>query len=320
MRNVGTDPNPRAKGCVNDRLDTINYGLQPVKPSLFVCYNLLSMIPSPRLLLTIDYESWYAPSRRYDFLSAEERRGLDDGFAHNALDPLLERLKNVKTSVYLVGELVEWYPELPQKIFDAGHEVGFHCQVHRPLTTVKDIELDLQSSAEWRRQYHVRGFRAPMINTIEEVYPILARNNFIYSSSLYAPTGTILRKGAIWEVPVSTFPLLGRPAKIQAPRRMNLPLVLGGEFPYGSSMMSGLFTKLVFNIIERELKTGASPVIFLHPYEIIPPERWPARFTRDLLSNPLLYPFTFSKSNFLNDLLQSFPMSTLADFVKESTQ
>ncbi len=278
------------------------------------------MIPSPRLLLTIDYESWYAPSRRYDHLSPKERLLLDDGFASNALDPILEKLKDVKTSIYLVGELVDWYPELPRKIFEAGHEVGFHCQVHRPLTTAADIEHDLQMSSEWRSEYHVRGFRAPMINTIEDVYPILERNNFTYSSSLYAPTGTILRKGNIWELPVSTFPLLGHPTSFQAPRRMNLPLVLGGEFPYGSSLMSGLFAKIVFKIIEKEMKAGSSPVIFLHPYEIVSPERWPARFARDLLANPMLYPFTLNKSKFLHDLLRSFPTSTLADFIKESAQ
>ena len=278
------------------------------------------MTPSPRLLLTIDYESWYAPSRRYDFLTPSERRGLDDGFAHHALEPLLERLKDVKTSVYLVGELVEWYPDLPQKISDAGHEVGFHCQVHRPLTTVVDIEHDLERSTEWRSKYNVVGFRAPMINTIEDAYPILERNGFTYSSSLYAPAGTIIKKGNICELPVSTLPLLGHPKSIQAPRRMNFPLVLGGEFPYGSSMMSGLFAPIVFKIIEKQLKAGLSPVIFLHPYEIIPPKRWPARFGRDLLSNPLLYPFTLSKSNFLNDLLRSFPISTIEDFIEESVQ
>jgi peptidoglycan/xylan/chitin deacetylase (PgdA/CDA1 family) len=278
------------------------------------------MTPSPRLLLTIDYESWFALSRRYDFLSPDERRNLDGGFAHNALEPLLEKIKDVRTSIYLVGELVDWYPDLPQKISAAGHEVGFHCQVHRPLTTVADIEYDLQQSLEWRTKYNVRGFRAPMINTIEAVYPILKSNKFTYSSSLYAPTGTILQKGNIWELPVSTLPLLGQPANIRVPRRMDLPLVLGGEFPYGSSMMSGLFPKIVFKIIEREMKAGKSPVIFLHPYEIIPPERWPARLARDLMANPLLYPFTIDKSNFLNDLLRSFPISTLNDFIKESFQ
>jgi hypothetical protein len=276
------------------------------------------MTPSPRLLLTIDYESWFAPSRRYDFLSSSDRRILDDGFTHNALDALLERFKDVNASFYLVGELVEWYPDLPQKISDAGHEVGFHCQVHRPLNTVADIEHDLERSTEWRNKYNVAGFRAPMINTIEDVYPILERNGFSHSSSLYAPAGTLIKKGNIWELPVSTLPLFGHPKIIQAPRRMNLPLLLGGEFPYGSSMMSGLFGPVVFKIIERQLKAGLSPVIFLHPYEIIPPENWPARFGRDLLANPLLYPFTLSKSDFLNDILRSFPISTIEDFLKES--
>ncbi|MBI5962041.1 MAG: hypothetical protein HY863_01075 [Chloroflexi bacterium] len=278
------------------------------------------MTPSPRLLLTIDYESWFALSRKYDNLSSTERFELDDSYSRNALDPILEKLKDAKTSIYLVGEMVGWYPELPQKILDAGHEVGFHCQVHRPLTSISEIEHDLHMSSAWRKKYKVRGFRAPMINTVEGVYPILERNEIAYSSSLYAPTGTLLRKGNIWELPVSTFPLLGHPKNIRAPRRMNMPLVLGGEFPYGSSMMSGLFPRIVFKIIEREMKAGLSPVIFLHPYEIVPPERWPARFARDLAANPLLYPFTLSKLSFLKELLGSFPTSTLADFINESTQ
>lgn len=278
------------------------------------------MSPSPRLLLTIDYESWFAPSRRYDHLSSADRCKLDDGFTHNVIDPLLERLKDVNTSIYLVGELVEWYPDLPQKLSEAGHEVGFHCQVHRPLTTVGDIKHDLERSAHWRSKYNVVGFRAPMVNTIEDVYPILENNGFFYSSSLYAPAGTLIKKGNMWELPVSTLALLRHPTNIHAPRRMDLPLVFGGEFPYGSSMMSGLFAPLVFQIIEKQLKAGLSPVIFLHPYEIIPPQRWPTRFRRDLLSNPLLYPFTLSKSNFLNDLLRSFPISTISDFVKASIE
>lgn len=278
------------------------------------------MIASPRLLLTIDYESWYAPSRRYDFLSPNERYKLDDGFSFKALEPLLDLLKDVKTSIYLVGELTEWYPDLPQKISEAGHEVGFHCQVHRPLITMEDIELDLKTSCEWREEYNVRGFRAPMINTIEDAYPILERNEFTYSSSVYAPTGTLIKKGNIWELPVSTHPLMGHPKNIKAPRRMDLPLVLGGEFPYGSSMMSGLFPSTIFKIIEKQLKAGLSPVIFLHPYEIIQPERWPARFRRDLLSNPLLYPFTLNKSSFLKNLLRSFPVSRVDDFITESLQ
>jgi hypothetical protein len=277
------------------------------------------MTPSPRLLLTIDYESWYALSRRYDHLSSEKRHALDENFACDAIDPILEKLRDVKTSFYMVGELVEWYPELAQKIFDAGHEVGFHCQVHRPLTTVEDIQHDLQRSAVWRKKFNVRGYRAPMIRTIEDLYPLLKEHDFVYSSSLYAPTGTRIEKEGIWEFPVSTYPFLGHPDSLLASRHMTPALLLGGEFPYASSMMSGLFPRRVFKIIEGELKKGLSPIIFLHPYEIVRPQHWPHRLARDLAAHPFLYPFTLSKSSFMDDLIKSFPISTVLDFVNEST-
>ena len=275
------------------------------------------MPTSPRLLLTIDYESWFAPSRRYDFLSSGQRYQLDDNFSCKAIDPILEIFDDSKVSFYLVGELIDWYPDLPKKIFGAGHEVGFHCQVHRPLTSEVEIEKDLNASVEWRKKYSVCGYRAPMINTIEGIYPLLEKHNFTYSSSIYAPSGNVLQKGSIREIPVSTLSLIKKPEKLSAPRNMNLSLVLRGEFPYGSSMMSGLFTKTVFNIIEKELKAGLSPVLFLHPYEIISPEKFNQRFAVDMFRNPLLYPFTLNKSSFLKNLLKNFPTSTMKDYLNE---
>lgn len=275
------------------------------------------MTPSPRLLLTIDYESWFAPSRRYDFLPPKKRFELDDNFSNQVIDPILEIFADKKVSFYLVGELIDWYPDLPQKILNAGHEVGFHCQIHRRLIDETEIEKDFKASAEWRKKYNVQGYRAPMINTVEGVYPLLEKYNFTYSSSIYAPSGNVVQKGIIQEIPVSTLPLFAKPKSFRAPRNMNLSLVLGGEFPYGSSMMSGMFRKTVFNIIEKELKTGLSPVIFLHPYEIISPSNWPQRFMVDILHNPLLYPFSLNKSKFLKDLLKNFPISTMRDYLNE---
>ena len=244
----------------------------------------------------------------------------DNNFSNQVIDPILEIFCDKKVSFYLVGELINWYPDLPKKIFDAGHEVGFHCQTHRPLTREIEIEKDLNASIEWRKKYEVSGYRAPMINTIESVYPLLEKHNFTYSSSIYAPSGTFLQKGKVHEIPVSTLPLFAKPKNFSAPRNMNVSLVLSGEFPYGSSMMSGLFTKTVFNIIEKELKAGLSPVIFLHPYEIISPEKFSQRFAVDMLRNPLLYPFTLNKSAFFKDLLKNFSTSTMQDYLKESIQ
>ena len=48
--------------------------------------------------------------------------------------PLTPSLNNWATQKqhYLVGEIAEWYPEVPQKIVAAGHELGLHCHIHHP--------------------------------------------------------------------------------------------------------------------------------------------------------------------------------------------
>lgn len=276
--------------------------------------------PTPRVLLSIDYEPWFALVRRFDGLSEPiERRDLDGGFTAWAIDPILEKLGDAKVSFYLVGEIADWYPEVPQKIVEAGHELGFHCQIHRPLVTVDDIAKDLKNSIGWRKQYDVRGYRAPMVRTIEDVYPLLEDANFSYSSSIYGRSGQILQKGNIWELPVSTYRLFGRPDQdLQAPRHLTMKLLLGGELPYGSSFTIGLLSSYVLRILEKELSRGHSPIIILHPYEIVRSKNWPGRMGIDLVVHPLLLPFTFDKSGFLKKLLDAFPVSTLANYLEES--
>lgn len=275
-------------------------------------------MPSPRVLLTIDYESWFALSRRYDHRPAEERRLLDGGYAQQALPGILEQLGQVQATFYLVGELLDWFPTLAEEIAGRGHEIGFHCQVHRPLTRADDILKDLQASAGWRKKYNVTGYRPPMINSFEENYALLEKHGFQYSSSIYAPAGTLIQKGSIYEIPASTRPFFGKPENISAPRNMTPRLLLGGEFPYGSSLMIGLFPHLVLNCIEQDLRAGHSPVIFLHPYELVPPAHWRRYLSPDLLANPLLAPFTFNKSSFLKNLLRHFPVSRMDAYLAET--
>ena len=276
--------------------------------------------PAPRVLLSIDYEPWFALTRRFDSLADPRQRcALDGGYAARAIGPILQMLAAAKASFYLVGEIADWHPEVPQKIVAAGHELGFHCQVHRPLVDVAELAEDLRLSEAWRRQYNVHGYRAPMVGIREAAYPLLEQAGFRYSSSIYAPAGTLIRKGGLWELPVSTLQLgRTRAAAITGPRDFSTGLLLGGEVPYGSSFMIGLMSDTVLRILERELKAGLSPVLILHPYELVPPDGWPGRLARDLLAHPLLLPFTINKSNFLARLVQRFPVSPLLAYLDEA--
>ena len=272
---------------------------------------------TPRVLLSIDYEPWFALFRHYDTLTDPlQRRDLDGGFTTHAIDPILEQLGDSKASIYLVGEIAEWYPEVPQKIASAGHELGLHCHIHRPLVNVNELADDIRASAPWCKQYGVRGYRAPMVGISESAYQLLGENGFAYSSSIYAPTGTLLQKGNVWEIPVSTLRFRGENGTYTAPRDFSFKLLLNGEFPYGSSFSIGLLGGQILRIIEGELKRGLSPAIILHPYELVRPPS-SNRLTWDAILNPLLIPFLRDKSGFLKNLLRSFPVSPLGTYLDE---
>ena len=272
---------------------------------------------TPRVLLSIDYEPWFALFRHYDNLSDScQRRELDGGFTLRALDPILEQLNGSQASIFLVGEIAGWYPEVPQKILAAGHELGLHCHIHRPLKNVDELAQDVRASAAWRKKFAVRGYRAPMIGIDEAAYKLLEENEFAYSSSIYAPAGILVRKGNVWEIPVSTMRWRGNNDIYAAPRAFTFNLLFSGEFPYGSSFSIGLLGTQILKFIERDLKRGLSPSIFLHPYELVKPQL-SARLLRDLIPNPHLLPFLRNKSGFLKSLLQHFPVSSLGAYFDE---
>jgi len=273
---------------------------------------------SPRVLLSIDYEPWFAIFRRYDSLTNPvQRKKLDDSFTLEALEPVLERLGDAKASIYLVGEIVHWYPQIPQRIVAAGHELGLHCQFHRPLIDITELSADLQSSGGWCREYQVRGYRAPMVGISESAYELLGNSGFSYSSSIYAPAGTLLKKRSVWELPVSTLKLFGKSEPYTAPRDFSLKLLMNGEFPYGSSFSIGLFEKAVLKIVESQLKAGLSPVVIMHPYELMRSQKWFSRTWWDFVLHPTLLPFTWNKTNFLASLLRNFPVSSLGGYLNE---
>jgi len=276
------------------------------------------MTSHPRVLLSIDYEPVFALFRHYDKLAnPEQRRELDQGFTRDALDPILEQLGDSRASIYLVGEIAGWYPEVPQKIVAAGHELGLHCHIHRPLINVNELAEDLRVSATWCKAFGVRGYRAPMVGISEAAYRLLGDAGFSYSSSIYAPAGILLRKGNVWEIPVSTLSLREKSETYTAPRDFSFNLLFGGEFPYGSSFSIGLMGTRLFRILEQELRRGLSPVIILHPYELVNPGV-SSRLTRDLMRNPLFLPFLRDKSSFLAELLRSFPVSPLGTYLDET--
>ncbi len=180
-----------------------------------------------------------------------------------------------------------------------------------------ELATDIRASAAWVKNYGVRGYRAPMVGISETAYSLLEESGFVYSSSIYAPAGTLFQKGRVWEIPVSTLRFGRGERTYVAPRQFNWSLLLSGEYPYGSSFNIGLMSKTILYILENEMKKGFSPVLFMHPYEIVRPSHWASRIARDVVQSPLLWPFTWNKAGFLTSVLRNFPVSPLGTYLDE---
>ncbi len=278
----------------------------------------MSIRPCPRLLISIDYEPWASMlQREYNHAPSSLRQEVDAGYTHSAMEELLSVFTGKAVSIFLVGEIASWYPDIPGRILAAGHELGFHGQSHRPLVVINELQKDLQDSAAWREKYNVKGYRAPIIGISREAYPLLAASGFSYSSSVYGPTGYIHPESGICELPVSTLRTRRGAPRWWWPRNLSTRLLLEGEFPYGSSFSIGLFGQALIPLIHHELKAGRSPVLVLHNYQVVPPPGWPRQIFPLLKRDPLQLAFTTPRRKFLERLLAEFPVGALGTWLEE---
>lgn len=76
----------------------------------------------------------------------------DDGPSGRFTQQLLEGLeeRNAKATFFLCGYRMEQYPELTQKIFDSGHEIGLHGYSHKSMLKMcqRDIGRELDKAME----------------------------------------------------------------------------------------------------------------------------------------------------------------------------
>ena len=79
-------------------------------------------------ILGIDFEDWFHPELIQKYISKKDNQPKIIQGIDKILDLL--RKKDTKATFFVVGELLEFKPELLDLILDNGHEVGFHTMKH----------------------------------------------------------------------------------------------------------------------------------------------------------------------------------------------
>jgi len=138
-------------------------------------------------ILSIDFEDWYHPQLVQKYLDGKKK----EPSVINGLDKILDLLRTNDTyaTFFVVGELLEYKPEILDKIIGQGHEIGFHTMHHTRLDSPGFKEKFQDEIVEFANltSKRSRGFRAPTFSLNYEsawAVNLLADHDYAYDSSI----------------------------------------------------------------------------------------------------------------------------------------
>lgn len=219
-------------------------------------------------VLSMDVEDWY----HLDYFKKEEcdqSQSTLDG-----LDVYLDILDqyNIKTTFFIVGELVEILKDKIKLIKEKGHEICLHSYAHtRPLNlSLEDFRKDTITGIDTFKEVSdidVKGYRAPCFSLDRDRLEILRELGFNFDSSkikfdahdLYGRIDlndfndfntNIYKQDDFYEFEASTVEVFGK----------NLPVSGGGYlriFPW----------TLTKALLKKYFKTNKHYFFYIHPFE-----------------------------------------------------
>ena len=228
-------------------------------------------------LLGIDFEDWFHPELIKKKLNNEKK----EPTVIQGIDKILDWLRKNDTfaTFFVVGELLEFEPELMDKIISNGHEIGFHTMYHNNL---EDPGFKEKFDDELKKFNKItngksKGFRAPTFSlnySTSWAIDILEKNNYIYDSSImpaktnmygmpnapkkpYRITGNDLERNSP-EAKLLEFPLLT--AKFL---RKNIPAA-------GGFYLRTLPQKIIENAIKDYERQNIPAAFYIHSWELTP--------------------------------------------------
>lgn len=182
----------------------------------------------PSLLVTVDVENWYNsrlfdPKRVLPAKAAERFAG-----PREDLGVVLDVLEKhgVRATFFVLGSLLEDFPQIPYLVERLGHEAGMHAYNHDEFAREGEFTEDLKRGLKVFREKlgrAPRGYRHPYFMINRRKLEILS-GSFEYDASLVPSLhipghyGHPLedprpgRRGGIVELPLSVAPYLRLPA------------------------------------------------------------------------------------------------------------
>ena len=228
-------------------------------------------------ILGIDFEDWFHPEliQKHIVENNKEPKVIQ------GIDKILDllRKKETKATFFVVGELLEYKPELLDLILENDHEIGFHTMKHYRIDSLDSKEKFDDEIKKFGKLTNgkSKGFRAPSfsLNTKSSwMLDVLEKNEYVYDSSV------VPAKTSLYGIPDAEI----KPYKITSKNLENnsddgkileFPLLvtrfLGKKIPAaGGFYLRTLPSRVIENAIKSYEKKEIPGVFYIHSWELTP--------------------------------------------------
>ena len=276
-------------------------------------------------ILGIDFEDWFHPELIQKYISKEgnEPRVVE------GINKIIELLRKneTKATFFVVGELLEFKPELLDIILENEHEIAFHTMKHTRI----DLPNRREQFQDEIKQFdkltggRSKGFRAPSFslnNNSSWLIDVLEENNYEYDSSV---------------VPVKTS-MYGMPNAERKPYKISrnflegdstvgkiieFPLLvtkfLGKKIPAGGGFyLRTLPLRVIENAIKSYEKEKIPGVFYIHSWELTP--EFMPRINLSKKDNFITYHNIDKAYNKMEDLLKKYEFTSFEFFLQNKSK
>ena len=237
---------------------------------------------------------------------------------------ILELLRKTETNAtfFMVGELLEFKPELLDLILENGHEISFHTMNHSNLNDLtKEKFLDELEFFHKISDGKSKGFRAPTFSINENtswIIDALIERNYLYDSSI-VPAKTQLYGFTNAEKNPYNISSSSLTKNDPNSKLIEFPLCvgkfLGKNLPTaGGFYLRSLPMKTSINSIKDYEKQNIPATIYVHSWELTP-ELIP-RINLPMKENFVTFHNIKKTYSRIETLLQKFHFSSFENYIK----
>lgn len=276
-------------------------------------------------ILGIDFEDWFHPELIQKYISKEN----NEPRVVEGINKIIELLRKneTKATFFVVGELLEFKPELLDIILENEHEIAFHTMKHTRI----DLPNRREQFQDEIKQFdkltggRSKGFRAPSFSLNSNsswLIDVLEENNYEYDSSV------VPVKTSMYGIPNAE----RKPYKISrnflegdsiGGKIIEFPLLvtkfLGKKIPAGGGFyLRTLPLRVIENAIKSYEKEKIPGVFYIHSWELTP--EFMPRINLSKKDNFITYHNINKAYNKMEDLLKKYEFTSFEIFLQNKSK